>query len=69
MAERLVQKTIKGSLVGLNGNAYNLMGYFQKEARRQGWEKEEIDKVLNECKSSDYNHLVATLLEYIEEEE
>ncbi|MGL4367576.1 MAG: hypothetical protein ACRCTQ_04785 [Brevinemataceae bacterium] len=41
--------------------------YFQKLARQQGFSKEWINQVLNEAMSSDYNHLVATLLNYMEE--
>lgn len=50
------------NLVGLDGNAFALMGEFQKNARRQGWEREEIEKVLDECISGDYNHLLRVLM-------
>lgn len=50
------------NLVGLDGNAFALMGEFQKNARRQGWEREEIEKVLDECTSGDYNHLLRVLM-------
>jgi hypothetical protein len=51
-------------LVGLDGNAFNLMGAFQRQAIREGWSREDIQKVLNECISGDYDHLVATLNEH-----
>lgn len=54
------------NLVGLDGNAFALMGEFQKNARRQGWEREEIDKVLDECISGDYNHLLRVLMAHTE---
>ena len=54
-------KTVTLRLVGLDGNAYSLMGAFSQQAKREGWTKEEIDEVLNEAMSSDYNHLIATL--------
>ena len=60
---------VKLTLVGLDGNAFSLMGAFQSAARRQGWSKDEINKVLDECKKSDYNHLLATLAENCEDEE
>lgn len=66
--DKLVNKTVKLDLVGLNGNAYNLMGHFQRAASNQGWTKSEIEKVLKEAMSSDYNHLVATLQTYCTEE-
>ena len=63
------QRKVKLTLVGLDGNAFALMGAFSKAARRQGWTKEEIDDVLNEArKGPDYDHLLATLMENCEDE-
>ena len=59
---------VKLNLVGLDGNAFNLMGQFSSAARRQGWAKDEIDKVLKECMSGDYDNLLATLSNNCEEE-
>ena len=56
------------NLVGLDGNAFALMGAFQKNARRQGWTQEEVDKVLEECTSGDYNHLLRVLMAHTEVE-
>ena len=56
------EKYVELELVGLDGNAFVLMGAFSQAAERQGWTEEEIDKVLTECKSSDYNHLLHTLV-------
>ena len=56
------EKYVELELVGLDGNAFALMGAFSQAAKRQGWTKEEIDKVLTECKSSDYIHLLHTLV-------
>jgi hypothetical protein len=63
----LVGKTVKLNLVGLDGNAFNLMGQFQRQARKEGWTKEEIDKVLTECQKEDYDHLLCTLIEHCDE--
>ena len=60
--EKLVNKTVKLNLIGLDGNAFNLMGKFQQSARRQGWTSEEIKLVMDECQSSDYDHLIKTLI-------
>lgn len=60
------QKTVKLNLVGVDGNAFSIMGNFQKAARRQGWTKEEIDQVINEATSGDYNHLLATIQSHCE---
>lgn len=49
-----------------DGNAFWLMGCFQKHARRQGWTKDQIDAVLDEARASDYDNLLATLMANIE---
>lgn len=59
---------VKLTLVGLDGNAFSLMGAFKNAARRQGWDKPSIDDVLNECMSGDYDHLLQTLMKHTEEE-
>ncbi len=64
----MVDKTVSLTLVGLDGNAYSLMGAFQHQAKKEGWSKEEIDDVLTECKSGDYNHLLQTLVAHCEED-
>jgi len=64
--ETKINKKVNLNLLGLNGNAFSLMGAFQKQARRDGWTQEEINEVLNECKKGDYNHLLQTLIGYCE---
>ena len=59
-------KKVKLELVGLDGNAFALMGAFQKAARRQGWTPEEITKVLDDARSGDYNHLLCVLMDNTE---
>ena len=49
-------------LVGLDGNAWALMGAFQRAARQQGRTPQEIKAVLDDCTSGDYNHLLETLV-------
>ncbi len=61
-----IGKKVTLELVGLNGNAFVLMGAFSSQARKEGWTKEEIDEVLNECMSGDYNHLLCTLMYHTE---
>jgi len=61
---QVVNKKVKLTLVGLDGNAFFLMGAFQRQARIEGWEKEEIAKVLEECQKSNYDHLVCTLADH-----
>ena len=59
---RKVTKLVELKLVGLDGNAFCLMGAFKEAARKQGTPKAEIDDVINDCMSSDYNHLLQVLM-------
>ena len=53
-------------LVGLDGNAFNLLGQFQRAAREQGWPAAEIKAVIDEATSADHDHLLRTLIEHTE---
>lgn len=59
--KRVIDKTVNLDLVGVNGNAFMIMGVFQKQARKEQWPQEDIDAVLSEAKSKDYNYLLATI--------
>ena len=54
-------KKVNLKLVGLDGNAFSVMGAFQRQARKEGWTTTEIDTVLKDAMSSDYHHLLATI--------
>ena len=45
------------------------MGAFSRNASRQGWTSDEIDTVLTECRSGDYDHLLCTLMDNIDDDE
>lgn len=55
------KKYVKLQLWNLDGNAFSLMGAFRIQARKEKWSEEDINKVLAEARSSNYDHLVATL--------
>jgi hypothetical protein len=59
-----VNKKVDLELVGLNGNAYAMMGAFSHQARREKWTKEEIKAVIDDATSSDYNHLLCVLSDH-----
>jgi hypothetical protein len=61
------KKKVSLKLVGLDGNAFSLMGAFQRQARKEGWSKEEINTVLADCMSDDYHHLLGVLMEHCED--
>lgn len=61
-----VKKTVKLNLVGIDGNAFAIMGVFQKQARKEGWTPEEIKVVLDEAQSGDYDNLLCTIMDHCE---
>jgi len=64
--KKVINKTVNLDLVGVNGNAFAIMGVFKRQAKRDGWTQEEIDTVLTEAKSGDYNYLLATISNHCE---
>ena len=54
-------KKITLELVGLDGNAFSLLGAFNKQARKENWTDKEIDEVLKEAQSGDYDNLLRVL--------
>lgn len=61
-----LNKRVCMNLVGIDGNAFALLGAFSKEAKNQGWKPKEIKAVLDECKNGDYDHLLFTLMQFTE---
>ncbi len=58
---------VRMKLVGVDGNAFYLLGLFRSLARRQGWPESAIDEVLIEAKAGDYSHLLSTLMDHIQD--
>ena len=54
------------TLVGVDGNAYAIMGYVRIAMRRAGMSKEDIDVYTKDATSSDYNHLLVVSCEIID---
>ena len=50
-------------LTNIDGNAFAIMGAIRKEAIRAGWAEEEIEEVLEDMRSGDYDHLVQVAIE------
>jgi hypothetical protein len=55
------------NLIGVDGNAYAIMGYVAKAMRNEGYSQEEINAYFDDAKSSDYSHLVSVSGEKIRE--
>ena len=64
MAKEKKLPKVNCRLVGEEGNCFAIMGRFEAAARKAGWSKEYIDKVLNEAMTGDYDHLLATIAEH-----
>ena len=56
---------MKYSLVGVDGNAYAIMGYTAKALRMEGL-GDLKDEMYKEATSGDYNHLIVVCMEYID---
>ena len=57
----------KYNLVGVDGNAFAVMGYVTRAMRAEGFSKQEIDEYLRDAKSSDYNYLIAVSCDMIDQ--
>jgi len=55
------QSKPKFSLVGCDGNAFAILGGWQKAARKAGWTAEQIKTVMDDARLSDYNHLLTVI--------
>lgn len=54
-------QTAPYTLVGQNSNAYNLLGGWSEAATKNGWNKEDVDKVIEQATSGDYENLLRVL--------
>lgn len=61
------KKKVRLTLVGTDGNAFALLGRFQRAAKAQGWTPEQIRRVTLEMTRGDYNHLLSVLMSYTTE--
>lgn len=52
-------------LVGEDGNAFSILGRAQQAMRRAKVDKEVIKEYMDEAQSGDYNHLLATTMNYL----
>lgn len=55
---------IKVKLVGLDGNAFSILGRCFAAIRSSGLSKTELDEFKKQATSGDYNNLLSTCLEW-----
>lgn len=63
---RLVKTKPIVTLVGRDGNAFNILGLCQRAAKQAGWTKEQIDAVMTDMRAGDYDHLLQTAMKHFE---
>jgi hypothetical protein len=56
--DAVLHPEITVTLVGQDGNAFNLLGICQKAMRRAGLQKDEIDEFMADATNGDYDHLL-----------
>lgn len=53
-------------LTGKDGNAFMVMGLCQRAAQKAGLSKAEIDEFFKEAQAGDYDHLLATCMQWFD---
>lgn len=56
------------SLVGQNGNAFNILGICTQAMKQANLLQTEIDNFMTEATSGDYNHLLQTVMAWFDVE-
>lgn len=56
---------VQAELIGQDGNAFYILGAVSKALRRGG-HGDAVDAFMAEAMSGDYNHLLATAMQYVE---
>ena len=55
------------SLVGINGNAFSVMGYVTKAMKEQKYKKAEIDAYMEKAMSGNYDNLIMESMQMLDE--
>lgn len=57
---------VKVKLVGVDSNAFNILGLCRRAAQKAELPPEEINAFFEEAKAGDYNHLLATCMRWFD---
>ncbi|EIM63243.1 hypothetical protein [Desulfobacter postgatei] len=57
---------VKVKLIGEDGNAFHILGKVIKALQKAGYDKEFIQQFQDEATSGNYDHLLATVMEYVD---
>jgi hypothetical protein len=55
-------------LIGTDGNAFAVLGRVLRALREAGWSQPEIDAFKTEATAGDYDHLLPTVMKYVDVE-
>lgn len=64
---QVVDKKVNLTLVGVDGNPFAIMGAFSQQAKKEGWSEQEIETVIEEATSGDYDNLLSTIMAHCED--
>ena len=65
MADTCKYPDITVTLVGEDGNAFAILGRVLKDLKQHGVSKEEIEEFKKEAMSGDYDHLLQTVMDWV----
>lgn len=54
------------TLIGIDGNAFAVMGYVQRIMKYEGFSVEEINEYIERATSGDYSHLLCESMNMVE---
>ncbi len=66
MSDEVKYPEIHVQLVGLDGNAFSILGRCLQAMRRAGLSQEERDSFHKEATSGNYDHLIATCIKWFD---
>lgn len=55
------------SLVGIDGNAFSVLGYVRRAMKENGYSKEDINAYIQDAMSDDYNHLLVVSVKMVDD--
>lgn len=54
------------SLIGVDGNAFSIMGYVRQAMKETGFTKDEIEAYIKDATSGNYDHLLVVSIDMID---
>ncbi len=67
MSSEVKYPDVRVKMVGEDGNAFSIIGRVSKALRKAGVSKEERDAFQTEATAGNYDHLLRTVMKWVEE--